>query len=95
MVRPLNFLSDLYSFLLSLLEISLSEWPGAQLHELESAAQDRPRSLQKNKSRAPSSREVGPLPQAPPARLPTTSVMITQRITSLLTSRLGLPTQAI
>jgi hypothetical protein len=43
----------------------LSVLPGAELHEPESAVQDRPRYVQKNKSREASSKEAGPLPQAP------------------------------
>jgi hypothetical protein len=42
-----------------------SERPCAERHEPESAVQDRPRNVQK-KNRAASSKEVGPLPQAPP-----------------------------
>jgi hypothetical protein len=60
----------------------LSERPGAELHEPESAMQDRPRNVQKNKNRATSSKEVGPLLQPPPA--PADRV-----ITSLLTLRLA------
>ena len=47
----------------------LSERLGAelQLQELESVVQDHPRNVQKNKSRSASSKEVGSLPQAPPA----------------------------
>jgi hypothetical protein len=44
----------------------LSERPGAELHEPESAVQDCPRNVQK-KNRAANSKEAGPLLQAPPA----------------------------
>jgi hypothetical protein len=44
----------------------MSERPGAELYEPESAVQDCPRNVQKKKNRAASSKEVGPLPQAPP-----------------------------
>jgi len=51
----------------------LLERTGAELQKLESVVQDRPRNVQKNKSRSASSKEVGSLPQAPPAPgLPTT-----------------------
>jgi hypothetical protein len=41
--------------------------PGAELYDPESAMQDRPQKMQKNKNRAANSKEVGPLPQSPPA----------------------------
>lgn len=44
----------------------LSEWPGTQLHDPESAGQDRFRYVQKNKNKAEISKEVGSPPQAPP-----------------------------
>jgi hypothetical protein len=73
----------------------LSELPGAELHEPESAMQDRPRYVQKNKSREASSKEVGPF-RRHRRHLSTTSVTITQRVlTSLLTSGPGLPAQVI
>jgi hypothetical protein len=47
----------------------LSGRPSAEHHEPESAVQDRPRNVQKNKNknRVASPNDVGPLPQAPPA----------------------------
>jgi hypothetical protein len=72
-----------------------SEPPGAAFCEPASVVHDLPRNVQKNKNRAASSKEVGPLPQAPPA-FADSPVAITQRvITSLqvLASILGLSAQ--
>ena len=41
--------------------------PGVELHEPESGVQDRLRNVQKDKNWAASSKEVSPIPQAPPA----------------------------